>query len=155
MELFIKRFIDLLDEIVPVTMVHTLVEQPLGAVIHDYYIRLHTRLDLANEESPYLEIELYPLNDKSIKVLYAFSYPKSGIVNSETEFVNKITLDSEAQIEKIIPLRDVENYTYELFYDEQIDIPDQKDEIDPIINKLTTKIKDRLNIGGYEVEKEE
>lgn len=155
MELFIKRFIDLLDELVPVTMVHTMIEQPLGAVTHDYYIRLHARLDLADEDSPFVEIELYPYTQNDVELLYAYTYPQEGINLSESEFIQKIKANNNLKLEKIVSLDESETYYYESFYEEDLTIPDENGAIDELIHTIVPKIKDLLLIGSYELAEEE
>ncbi|OEF95502.1 hypothetical protein BHF71_04735 [Vulcanibacillus modesticaldus] len=154
MELFIKRFIDILDETVPVTLVHTLIEQPLGAVIHDHYIKIHGRLDLANDESPYVEIEIYPYESRYIHALFGITYPKAGIIN-ETEFIEKIKQEHEIQVEKVISIAEEDNFYYRVYYEEQINVPENNGEKDQLLKKLISKIKERLLISGYEVGNEE
>lgn len=68
MELYIKRFIDVLDDKMPVTMVHTVVEQALGAVMIEHHIIIHARLDLTDQDSPYIEFELYPKIRKKLRL---------------------------------------------------------------------------------------
>lgn len=155
MELFIKRFIDLLDEMVPVTMVHTLTEQPLGALIHDYYIRIHARLDLADEDSPFVEIELYPYSYNHIEAVYAYTYPNKGMTISESEFTEKIKARVKVQAEKITPLDEEEPDYFELFYQENMDIPKDNRDIDQLIHEIVPKVKDWLSIGGYELADED
>ena len=153
MELFIKRFIDLLDEMIPVSMVHTLTEQPLGAVIHDYYIRIHARLSLADEESPFVEIELYPYENNRLEALFAYTYPSEGIAIGEEEFVQKIQKD-HVKGEKVIPM-DEEGFAYEIFYEMDLNVPENEAEMDKYIHQLVPQVKDWLTIGGYEIENEE
>lgn len=155
MELFIKRFIDLLDEVAPVSMVHTLIEQPLGSVSHDSYVKIHSRLDLVNEESPFVEIELYPYDDQHIEALFAYTYPSEGIRLGEEEFVNRLNVEY-IQAEKVTPIdQDDETTYYEVFYEEDINIPLNNGGIDEVIHQLVPKIKEWLMIGGYELEEED
>ena len=156
MELFIKRFIDLLDEMVPVTMVHTLIELPLGAAMPDNYVKLHARLDLADEGSPFVEIELYPYeSNNNIELLYAYTYPQEGIIISEDKFIEKLKIEKHARSEKITPLNEEAAYFYEVFYEEQIEVPKQNGEVDELIHRLVPKIVDWLSLSGYERAKEE
>lgn len=154
MELFIKRFIDLLDEMAPVSMVHTMIEQPLGAVMNDSYTKIHARLDLIDENSPFVEIELYPYSNNQLEVLLAFTIPSSGMTISEDDFVKNISKRSE-KLEKIISLLNEEDTYYEIFTSNQIEIPVNNAEIDKKINEITSMIKDNLTSGGYEDTKED
>lgn len=154
MELFIKRFIDLLDETSPVSMVHTLTEQPLGAVTNDYYIRIHSRIDLVDEVSPYVEIELYPYEYKKIECLFAYTYPKQGIRITEEQFIRKILDNNKVKAEKITPLKDENDYYYEVFYEEEINIPENSGETDKLIHEIIPKIKEFLTIGGFSTDEE-
>jgi len=152
MELFIKRFIDLLDEMVPVSMVHTLIEQPLGAVTHDSYVKIHARLDLIDENSPYVEIEIYLYDFNNLEALYAYTYPKESILVSEKEFINKLTSNENLTAEKVLPVNDEENFFYEVFYSEEIEIPNNNGAIDELVHQIVPKVKEWLTIGGYRVE---
>jgi len=155
MELFIKRFIDLLDEEIPVSLVHTLTEQPLGAVMVDHYVRIHARLDLIDEESPFVEIELYPYSEQKLVALYAYTYPIQGLNIGESEFINKLKSDNKINAEKIVPIDNEKDYFYEIFYEEELEIPENNAMIDGMINKLVPAIKEWMTIGGYEKQKEE
>lgn len=148
MELFIKRFIDLLDERIPVSMVHTLVEQPLGAIINDSYLRIHARVDLLDEDSPFVEMELYPFEFDKIEAQMAFNYPDGSIKVSEEAFVDKIQ-KSGGKGEKITLLGNDQGTHYEMFQGFEIQIP-QKSEMDETIEELVGKIYYWLTIGGYE-----
>lgn len=149
MELFIKRFIDLLDEVVPVSMVHTLIEQPLGAVMHDSYIRIHARLDLIDEYSPYVEIEIYPHQYKYIEILYAYTFPNKSVLISEGLFLDKIKENENITGEKVFPIFNDDDYFYELFYGEEIEIPNNNTGIDDIIREIVSNIKKNITISGY------
>ncbi|GBF11017.1 MULTISPECIES: hypothetical protein [Tepidibacillus] len=155
MELFIKRFIDLLDEMIPVSMVHTLIEQPLGAVIHDSYVRIHARIDLADEDSPYVEIELYPYHPNQMDCLYAFTFPQKGILVNENDFVNKLKEQEELKIQKVTSIEENEDYFYEVFYEEQMKIPENNAKKDELIDQMISKIKDWLYISGFHSTEEE
>lgn len=155
MELFIKRFIDKLDEVVPVSMVHTLIEQPIGAVMQDSYIRLHARLDLVDEDSPYVEIEMYPHQFSYIEILYAYTFPMKSILIPEGQFLNKLVENSNIIGEKVISIRNNEEYFYEVFYGEEFEIPKNNANIDAVIDKVVTNIKRMITISGFEVEEEE
>ncbi len=155
MELFIKRFIDLLDEVVPVSMVHTLIEQPLGAVMHDSFIRLHARLDLADEDSPYVEIEMYPHQHGYLEILYAYTFPNKSILIPESQFVNKLKANDKITGEKVVPIVNNEEYFYEVFYGEKLEIPNNNASIDAVINEIVLNIKEMITINGYEVDGED
>jgi len=154
MELFIKRFIDLLDEMVPVTMVHTLVEQPLGAVLHDYYITIHARLDLVDENSPFVEIELYPYETNKIAALFAYTYPKKSIFLSEEALIEEWQKSANAKVEHVLPLDKEEDDYYEMFYEETYQIKENHAEMDEFIHQKVPEIKHWLAIGGYEEARE-
>lgn len=149
MELFIKRFIDLLDELSPVSMVHTIIEQPLGAVVNDSYVKIHSRLDLIDEFSPYVEIELYPYDTNYIELLLAYTFPKNGIKINEENFINKIRIDQVATAEKVIPIDDPDNYFYEVFIVENLEIPEGNGAIDELVHQTIPKIQEWLSLGGY------
>lgn len=155
MELFIKRFIDLLDEMVPVSMVHTLVEQPLGAVMHDYYIKIHARMDLLDEDSPYAEIELYPFEQNRIEILYAYSYPRKSIHIPENDFINRLKENEWVRADKIIPVTDEENYYFEVFFEEELHVTEHHGAMDELIHQKVPEIKQWLSIGGYPDSKED
>lgn len=155
MELFIKRFIDKLDEAVPVSMVHTLIEQPLGAVMHDSYIRLHARLDLVDENSPYLEIELYPHQFNYIEILYAYTFPNKSILIPESQFLSKLKVNDGLTGEKVVPIEKEEEYFYELFYGEEVEIPKNNANIDRVIEDIITNVKEIITSSGYGAEVEE
>ncbi len=156
MELFIKRFIDALDEVAPVTMVHTLIEQPLGAVVHDYYIKIHARMDLVDEDSPYVEIEMYPYEKNKVEVLFAYTFPKNSIIINEETWKQQLTNLPNEKADKVIPMENEEDYHYELFYEEDFYIEDNHTKMDELIQQKISKIKEWLLISGYEqVEEDE
>lgn len=155
MELFIKRFIDKLDEVVPVSMVHTLIEQPLGAVMHDSYIRLHARLDLVDEDSPYVEIEMYPHQYRYLEILYAYTFPNKSILVPENQFISKLKENEKITGEKVVPIINNEEYFYEVFYGEELEIPNNNASIDAVINEIVLNIKEIIMASGFEVEDEE
>lgn len=155
MELFIKRFIDKLDEVVPVSMVHTLIEQPLGAAMHDSYIRIHARLDLVDEDSPYVEIEMYPHQYSYIEILYAYTFPKKSILIPEVQLLNNLNDNSNITGEKVIPLANNDEYFYEVFYGEELEVPKNNASIDVVIDEVVANIKEIITISGYTVEDEE
>jgi len=154
MELFIKRLIDKLDEVVPVSMVHTLIEQPLGSVMHDSYIRLHARLDLADEYSPYVEIELYPHQFSYIEILYAYTFPNKSILIPESQFLSKIQENENITGEKVVPIEKETEYFYELFYGEELEIPTNNSSIDEVIEDIILNVKEIIFSSGYGVEVE-
>ncbi len=149
MELFIKRFIDLLDEKVPVKMVHTVIEQPLGAIINNSYVRVHASTILNDEKSPYIEIELYPQNHNNIKLLYALSFPKDGIFITENDFINSISKFSGIKIRKVSPVENINEYLFEVFYEEDVLIPKNNTDIDSSISEIVSKIIDMLSTSEY------
>lgn len=155
MELYIKRFIDVLDDKMPVTMVHTVVEQALGAVMIEHHIIIHARLDLTDQDSPYIEFELYPKNKKEIEIILAFTFPKKGIVAGEDEFINKLLNQSNILAERIVPLEDEDNYYFEAFCNKNINIPMNNNEIDKNINQLVSEIFEIFAISGYGIEEED
>ncbi len=150
MELFIKRFIDLLDERIPVSMVHTLVEQPLGAIVNDSYLRIHARLDLLDEDSPFVEMELYPYEFDKIEAQMAFNYPKGSIKVDENTLTTAIE-QAGGKGEKVTLLGDHHGTYFEMYQGLDIQVP-QKSEMDETIEEIVGKIYDWLLIGGYQPE---
>lgn len=155
MELFIKRFIDLLDEVAPVSMVHTIIEQPLGAIINESYVKIHARADLADEDSPFIEIELHPTTYDEINILYAYTYPISGISVTQAEFLAKINNINNVFAEQITPLNSEELGYYELFIEEEIKVSKNQGELDKQIHDIILVMMSWLTIGGYKIEKED
>lgn len=155
MELFVKRFIDLLDEKMPVTMVHTIVEQPLGAVMLEHHIRIHARLELTDKESPFLEIDLFPNNQHEIEIIYAFTFPKRGIEVKEDVFIKNIMDNPNIQGKKIVPIENTDDYYYEAFYAVNARIPENNIEIDESINQLISEISRIMAISEYGLLEEE
>ena len=150
MELFMKRFIDLLDERIPVSMVHTLVEQPLGAIVNDSYLRIHARLDLLDEDSPFVEMELYPYEFDKIEVQMAFNYP-GGSINVDENTLSSVIEQAGGKGEKVVLLGDYQGTYFEMYQGLDIQVP-QKSEMDETIEEIVGKIYDWLLIGGYQPE---
>ncbi|WP_339062438.1 hypothetical protein [Tepidibacillus marianensis] len=149
MELFIKRFIDLLDEKIPVSMVHTVIEQPLGSLMNDSYVMIHARKDLVDEDSPYIEIEIYPLDYHKVHFLFAYTFPKNSIRVSQNEFEEKLKSDKNLSADKIVALGSDDVY-YELFAENEWEIPENNAEIDQIIVEILEFIEEWMSSCGYE-----
>ncbi|MFV9510810.1 hypothetical protein [Tepidibacillus sp. LV47] len=150
MELFIKRFIDLLDEEIPVSMVHTVIEQPLGAALNDSYVLIHARKDLAAEDSPYVEIEIYPIDYRKARFLFAFTFPKDSIQIDKTKFEEKLKSGKNIKAEKIIPLQNTDEEYYELFAENEWNLPENNAEIDQAIGEILEIIKEWMSSSGYQ-----
>jgi len=148
MELFFKRFIDLLDEEIPVSMVHTVTEQPLGSLMNDSYIMVHARKDLVDDDSPFLELEIFPLNDSKVRFIFAFIFPKNSIEVDQSEFEKKLKSDSNLVADKIIDLA-LNDFHYELFAENEWEIPENNAEIDQIIVEILEFIEEWMNSCGY------
>ncbi|TCS84015.1 hypothetical protein [Tepidibacillus fermentans] len=150
MELFIKRFIDLLDEEIPVSMVHTLIEQPLGAVMNESYVMIHARKDLVDGDSPYVEIEIYPIDYHKVRFLFAFTFPKNSIQIDQSKFEDKLKENKNIKAEKIIPLDHTEEGYYEIFAESEWKIPENNAEVDQVIVKIVEYIEEWMSSSGYQ-----
>jgi hypothetical protein len=151
-ELFTKRFIDLLDERAPVTMVHTVTEQPLGSVVTDSYTLIHARIDVADEDSPYAEIEVFPLSHKVFEVVCDLTLPKTGLKNDEPHILRAAkALHEPIQVYKVQDT-DTQEIEYDMHMEFEVEGSENKSELDQIIEDLIEEIVAVLKVGGYEIE---
>lgn len=151
-ELFTKRFIDLLDERAPVTMVHTIAEQPLGSVESDSYTLIHTRIDVADEDSPFAEIEVFPLSSKFFEVVCDLTLPQAGLNNDEQHIIRAAkALHEPIKVYKVQDT-DTQKVEYDMHMEFEVEASENKSELDQIIEELIEEIVAVLKVGGYQID---
>lgn len=151
-ELFTKRLIDLLDERAPVTMVHTVLEQPLGSVENESYTLIHARLDVADEDSPTAEVQILPVETMRFAVICDVTVPLTGSANDEEHLIK-----GAASLQKGIEVYKVEDMIkggveYDIHFEFDIRGSENKSELDQIIEDVIEGIVAVLRVGGYCVE---
>ncbi len=63
-ETWTKFFIDILDELAPVTVVRTKMEMPLGSVDGQVSTTIHCVLDMLDDDSPWCDLEVHKVDGK-------------------------------------------------------------------------------------------
>lgn len=151
-ELFTKRLIDLLDERAPVTMVHTVMEQPLGSVENETYTLIHARLDVADEDSPTAEVQVLPVDTQRFTIICDVTVPLTGSANDEEHLIK-----GAASLHKGIRIFKVEDklnggVEYDIHFEYDVRGSENKSELDQIIEEVIEGIVAVLRVGGYRVE---
>jgi hypothetical protein len=154
-EIFTKRFIDLLDERAPVTLVRTINEQPLGSVESDSYTLIHSRLDMTDEKSPFAEIEVFPLSDRKFEVVCDITLPGQGLANDEPRLIHAAkALHEPINVYKV---HDViyDRLEFDMHMEYEVEASENKSELDELVEALVEEITAVLRVGGYQNERME
>jgi hypothetical protein len=149
-EMFTKRFIDLLDERAPVTKVHILHDTPLGSVESESFTIIHCRLDLTDEDSPFAEIEVFPLAEDHFELICDLTLPPGSLSNDEADMVRSAQALHEGA--EVYEVRDVVDggREYDIHMEFEFEATENASEMDEEIEGLVEVISGMLRVGGYE-----
>lgn len=112
-ETWTKMFIDILDELAPVTKVLSRLELPLGSVSGEMVTTIHSVLDMLDEDSPWCDLEVHRTENDRLHVHYLVQVPNLNKVADKELLANISSVGSNVTSTMLLsPVGEVGRETY-------------------------------------------
>lgn len=147
-ETWVKMFVDILDELAPVTLVRTRLELPLGSVTGDLSTAIRSRLDLIDNNSPWCDLMTEEAGDQ-VYIGYMIHVPNLNKRKDE-EIVNDVkSIGGRNTISLLTPVGAIGPETYVIKGTITVPLEHPSDNPNSATHDMAEMIVRLMQVGGY------
>ncbi|ARU63513.1 hypothetical protein CBW65_22780 [Tumebacillus avium] len=147
-ETWIKMFIDILDEMAPVTIVRSRLELPLGSVTGELSTFIRARLDLLDENSPWCDLDCQQAEDE-VHVAYMIHVPSLNKRTDEEIVLNVKSIAGTQTISLLTPVGHIGQDTYVIKGSIQVPLDHPYDNPNSATHDMADLLVSLMKVGGY------
>ncbi|HEU4962660.1 MAG TPA: hypothetical protein VFV52_02230 [Bacilli bacterium] len=153
-ETWIKMFVDILDELAPVTIVRSRLELPLGSVTGDLSTVIRTRLDLIDSDSPWCDLLTEEAGDQ-VYVGYMVQVPNLNKRKDEEIVADVRSIGGKNKISLLTPVGEIGTETYVIKGTITVPLEHPSDNPNSATHDMAEMIVRLMQVGGYTTEGQE